>query len=232
MSYQKLSCHSILFLFVLVGGLSSLQAQVLVHKEPRHRPVFKNKEIRILNVLVPPGDTSQYHIHNKPSFFVRLSNTITGSQVQGKLPIAGKSKAGEIRFENLAPPNNRTHRVWNADKDTFHVMDVELLMKNSQFAQKPFTLPNLELEIDTNWVRAYRLNLIKGIDFKTENKLQSLILISLNTSQIEIEQNGKTVFQILKPGSFFVIRRRQSFSVKNTSEKNIQFVLLELPPKQ
>ena len=231
MSYFLLSFRTLLFILVLTGSLNILQAQVLVHEEPRHRPVFQNKEIRILNVLVPPGDTSQYHIHNTPSFFVRLSNTITGSQVQGELPVAGKSKAGEIRFENLAPPNNRIHRVWNADKDTFHVMDVELLMKKAAFDQKPLTLPNLKLEIDTNWVRAYRLNLFNGIEFKTKNKKQSLVLISLNASTLEVRQNGKTELQTLRPGSFFVIRKRQPFSIKNAIESSTRFVLLELPPK-
>jgi len=231
MSYLKLRFRSIVLFLVLVPGLNALQAQVLVHEEPRHFPVFKNREIRILNVLVPPGDTSQYHLHNTPSFFVRLSNTITGSQVQGEMPIAGKSRAGEIRFENLAPPNSRIHRVWNADKDTFHVMDVELLMKQAVFDQKPLTLPNLQLEIDTNRVRAYLLSLEDGIDFKTKNKRQSLILISLNASKSQTTHNGKTEFQTLKPGSFFVIKRRKSFSIKNTSDRTIQFVLLELPPQ-
>lgn len=231
MIYIKLSFRCILFFLVLISNLNALQAQILVHEEPRHRPVFQNKEIRILNVLVPPGDTSQYHIHNTPSFFIRLSNTITGSQVQGGLPVAGKSRAGEIRFENLAPPNNRTHRVWNADKDTFHVMDVELLMKGATFDQKPLILPNLKLEIDTNWVRAYRLNLLKGIDFKAKIKKQTLVLISLNASTLEIRQNGKTGLQNLKPGSFFAIKRRQSFSMRNSIENTSQFVLLELPPK-
>lgn len=231
MTYFKLSFRNSLLILVLTGSFNIMQAQVLVHEEPRHRPVFQNKEIRVLNVLVPPGDTSQYHIHNTPSFFIRLSNTITGSQVLGELPVAGKSKAGEIRFENLAPPNNRTHRVWNADKDTFHVMDVELLMKKAAFDQRPLTLPNLKLEIDTNLVRAYRLDLLKGIDFKTKNKKQSLVLVSLNASTFEIRQNGKTGLQVLRPGSFFVIKRRQSFSVKNTSESSARFVLLELPPK-
>jgi hypothetical protein len=227
----KLSFPSLLFFLVLTSSLNVLQAQILVQEEPRHRPVFQNKEIRILNVVVPPGDTSLYHMHTTPSFFIRLSNTITGSQVQGELPVPGKSRAGEIRFENLAPPNNRTHRVWNADKDTFHVMDVELLMKRAVFDQKPLILPNLKLEIDTNWIRAYRLNLLKGIDFKTKNKKQSLVLISLNASTLEIRQNGKTGIQNLKPGSFFVIKRRQSFSMKNSIENTSQFVLLELPPQ-
>lgn len=230
MTYIKSVFRNLLFILVLTGPFNILTAQVLVHEEPRHRPVFQNKEIRILNVLVPPGDTSQYHIHNTPSFFIRLSNTITGSQVLGELPLAGKSRAGEIRFENLAPPNNRTHRVWNADKDTFHVMDVELLMKRPAFDQGPLILPNLKLEIDTNWIRAYRLNLLKGIDFKTKNKNHSQVLISLSASTLEIRQNGKTGFQNLKPGSFFVIKRMQSFSVKNISGNSTEFVLLELPP--
>jgi len=231
MSYLKLRFRSIVLFLVFVLSLNALQAQVLVHEEPRHVPVFKNKEIRILNVLVPPGDTSQYHLHNTPSFFVRLSNTITGSQVQGEIAIAGKSRAGEIRFENLAPPNSRVHRVWNAGKDTFHVMDVELLMKQAVFDQKPLTLPNLKLEIDTNWIRAYRLSLEDGIDFKTKNKRQSLILISLNASKSLTTHNGKTELQTLKPGSFFVITRRKSFSIKNIGVKTVQFVLLELPPQ-
>jgi hypothetical protein len=211
--------------------LNILQAQILVHEEPRHRPVFQNKEIRILNVRVAPGDTSLYHMHTTPSFFIRLTNTITGSQVQGEAKKVGKSQSGEIRFENLAPPNNRVHRVWNADKDTFHVMDVELLMKKADFDEKPMALPNLKLEIDTTWVRAYRLNLLKGIEFNSINKKQSLVLVSLNASKVEIGQNRNRELQTLKPGSFFVIKRRKSFSLKNKTESTSQFVLLELPPK-
>lgn len=231
MRYIKLCFPTLLFVLMLTGCLNILHAQILVHEEPRHQPVFQNKDIRILNVRVAPGDTSLYHMHTTPSFFIRLTNTITGSQVQGEAKKAGKSQSGEIRFENLAPPNNRVHRVWNADKDTFHVMDVELLMKKADFDQKPMALPDLKLEIDTTWVRAYRLNLLKGIEFKSKNKKQSLVLVSLNASTVEIGQNGRRELQTLKPGSFFVINRKESFSLKNKTESTSQFVLLELPPK-
>ena len=231
MRYIKLFFQTFWFILVLISSLNILQAQILVHEEPRHRPVFQNKEIRILNVRVAPGDTSLYHMHNTPSFFIRLTNTITGSQVQGEAKKAGKSQSGEIRFENLAPPNNRVHRVWNADKDTFHVMDVELLMKKAEFDEKPMTLPNLKLEIDTTWVRAYRLSLLKEIEFKSINKKQSVVLVSLNASTVEIGQNGNRGLKTLKPGSFFVINRKESFSLKNKTESTSQFVLLELPPK-
>ena len=229
MNYLNLGLHRKLLFLVLIFKLTNLPGQVLVHKEPRHHLLFQNKEIRILNVLIPPGDTSQYHTHTTPSLFIRLSNTITGSQLQGGTASAGKSIAGTILFENLAPPNIRTHRVWNADKDTFHVIDVELLMKHTVFDKKPLTIPNAELEIDTSWVRTYRLTMLKGTDFTTKNKKEILILVSLNASTIQATQNGKTRYQTLKPGSFFVIRKNESFSIKNTSDKNVQFALLELP---
>lgn len=231
MNYLKFFFQRKLLFLVLIIKLSNLSGQVLVHEEPRHHLVFQNKEIRILNVLIPPGDTSQYHIHTTPSLFIRLSSATIGSQLQGGKASVGKSMAGTIRFENLAPPNIRTHRVWNADKDTFNVMDVELLLKDTVFDKIPLTMPNLELEIDTNWVRAYRLTMLGETEFRMKNKKQLLILVSLNVATMQMKQNGKTYYQTLKPGSYFVIRKRHSFSIKNTSDKNALFVLIELPPQ-
>ena len=229
MNYLKSVLQRKLFFLLLILKLTNLPGQVPVHEEPRHHLVFQNKEIRILNVLIPPGDTTQYHIHTTPSLFIGLSGTTTGSQLQGGKGSAGKSTAGTILFENLAPPNIRTHRVWNADKDTFNVMDMELLMKDTVFDKMPLKMPNLELEIDTNWVRTYRLTMLGGTEFMIKNEKQLLILVSLNVATMQTKQNGKTGYQSLKSGSYFVIEKRQSFSIKNTSDKNVPFVLVELP---
>lgn len=221
----------LLFLCILIIKFGIMQAQVPVHKEPRHHPVFQSKDLRILDVLLPPGDTSQYHVHTTPSLFIRFTSTVTGSQLQGGSASSSRSVAGTMLFENLAPPDIRIHRVWNADKDVFHVMDVELLYKDSGFVQKPLSFPDLKLEIDTAWVRAYRLTLVKGKSFTLPNKKNSFILVSLNNGVIEVENKGRSVKQNIKPGSFFDIRGEKSFSVKNTSDEEGQFILIELPLK-
>ena len=128
--------------------LSTVQAQVLVHQEPKHHLVFENKQIRILNVVMAPGDSSVFHIHHTPSLFLFFTNTQTGSMLQGKSASMGKTTAGEMLYENLAAPNTRTHRVWNVDKDTFQVMDIELLSKDAGFMQAPLATPGLKKEID------------------------------------------------------------------------------------
>ena len=50
-----------------------LTAQVQVSKEPRHKKVLENKYIRLLDVNIPPGDTSLFHIHSTPSVFLHFT---------------------------------------------------------------------------------------------------------------------------------------------------------------
>ena len=213
----------------LLCSLCNLQAQVLVHEEPLHHPVFQNNQVRILNVLLPPGDTTQYHIHHTPSVFIFFTATGTGTQLKGATAATSKPPAGSIIYENLAPPHIRVHRVWNTDKDTLHVMDVEILSNDTGFVQKPLTLPGLRLTIDTNRVRVYQLALAGRDGFILSNESRSFVLVSLNTAPVQTEQDGKTQNQLLQPGSFFEIKSRYSFSLKNTGGTAAQFAFLEMP---
>lgn len=225
-----LSTYRIYFLlFTLTSAFNVLQAQVPVHQEPRHKPVFQTADVRVLNVLLPPGDTSLYHIHSTPSLFIFFTSTNTGSQLQGKSALPGKSVAGRMLFENLGAPNIRIHRVWNTDSDDFHVMDIELLYKDSAFTQPTLSSPELQLEIDTTFIRAYRLSLPKGKEFILENKAPSFILVSLHNANLQTSQSGKSKKQTVKPGSYFDIKRRESFSIRNISNDTVEFCLLELP---
>jgi hypothetical protein len=70
----------------------------------------------------------------------------------------------------------------------------------------------------------------EGTEFNLKNKKQLMILVSLEASTMQTTKKGKTSDQILKPGSFYVIRKRHSFSIKNTRHKNVPFILVELPP--
>src|SRR4051812_9314409 len=132
---------SLLFCCLLLTTLA-LDAQVSVSKEPRHHPVFENNKVRLLNVLLPAEDTTLYHIHSTPSVFICFTKTNTGSQLIHQQPSEGTSTAGSIWFENLEAPNIKTHRVWNSDTSTYHVMDIELLGNDSGFMQKPLPAPH------------------------------------------------------------------------------------------
>ena len=103
-----------------------LTAQVQVSKEPRHKKVLENKYIRLLDVEIPPGDTSLFHIHSTPSVFVHFTNTVVCSQIKWKAWETGKNTQGNASYRSFVN-DTLVHRVSNCDTVPFHVTDVEIL---------------------------------------------------------------------------------------------------------
>ncbi len=231
MSLGKYVVGSILYVTLFTWGSISVQAQVLVHKEPLHHLVFENSKIRILDVIMAPGDTSIFHIHHTPSLFLFFTSTRTGSMLKGQPATIGETTAGKMLYENLTAPNTRIHRVWNADKDTFQVMDIELLSLDSGFVQPPLSLPHLHKEIDTAWTRAYSLRLDRGQQFKIKEKNRSFVLVSFEKAAVITQLDGKPNSQTVVRGGFFDIQRGRSFSIQNSGDRTYEFALLELPGK-
>ena len=115
-----------LVLAVMLFFSTSIKAQVPVREEPRHPPVLQNKYFRLLDVWLPPGDTSLFHIHAIPSLFIILSNTFTGSQIKGGDWAKSNDTAGKTWYR-LFYPDILIHRVANFDTVPLHVNDIEIL---------------------------------------------------------------------------------------------------------
>src|SRR5215510_5426519 len=78
-------------LFILVGS-AMVSAQIPVTKEPHHRVVFENSQFRILDVNVPPGETTLDHSHDRDLVTVSMSN---GAETRAQA--AGQSWANRPR---------------------------------------------------------------------------------------------------------------------------------------
>jgi len=214
-----------LFFLLWLSFSKCLQAQVPVHEEPRHKPVFQNHNVRLLNVLLPRGDTTQYHLHNTPSLFLFFTSTTTGSQLQGSAPSTGRSTAGTILFENLAPPHVRIHRVWNIDSTTFHVMDIELLGRDSGFTTTPLAGSQLQLAVDTPWVRAYKVTLESNKPFVLNKAVGNLFLVALKAGAVRLQGKRKQ----WKEGDFVYVAAGKQLLLQNDLQQPVQFALVELP---
>ena len=57
---------------------------VPVHEEPRHRLVFDSPVARVLDIQIPPGDTTLFHTHSNPILYVNMSSSQTRSQTLGQ----------------------------------------------------------------------------------------------------------------------------------------------------
>ena len=81
-------------------------AAVPIEQEPRHRLVFANEFVRVLDVMLPPLYVSQHHTHTYDNVAVTILPGIDGPQGQGRIGFAGYARGGYshvITNPNIAP---------------------------------------------------------------------------------------------------------------------------------
>jgi hypothetical protein len=166
------------FLLVMLLARLDGRSQVQVSLEPRHHKVLENEWVRVLDVHIPPHDTTLMHKHSTPSVFVLLSRAKTGSQV---LIEPGKplSTAGDIWFEGFYD-KPRVHRVWNEDTLEFHVMDIELLHKPSTTYSEEDSVPYSQSLFDAKPVHAFRVLLGPGQGFNLKALATPALIVGLS----------------------------------------------------
>jgi len=213
-----------LFTILIVLYSFGASAQIQVRDEPRHHNVFENESIRILDVYLPPKDTTLYHLHNTPSVFIILANTNVSSQLMGKQPQKGANVAGIVSYDSMNTP--RLHRVWNDDTTWFHVMDIELTGTRHEKKIPVLQNPFLKLLFNEQQANGYTIDMKPGNTLELSASVKGYLIVSQTVSVIDYKINGITQHRILKPSHYLWIEPGRNFSSKANNTAN--FVLLQL----
>lgn len=209
---------------LLLPGYSAI-AQVAVREEPRHHPVLQNKYIRLLDVWLPPGDTTLYHIHETPSVFVILSNTLTGAQVKGDNWVKAEPALGNVWYRSFSP-DILVHRVCNMDSVVFHVNDIEILSyyDSARSAKnKPLPYP---VVFNNERATGYQL---KGasIENYTVKKRGPIIIEPVTGEEIIFHNNTLKQTLALTPGKYLYVEPNTSFYFSHAGSGDINLVIFE-----
>ncbi len=133
-----------------------------VEQEPRHRLVFENAYIRVIDASVPPGDATLYHVHARDNVPVVVSGGTQTVQPLGGAVTRAEVRTGDVFFA----PGGYTHRVGNAGTTTLRYVDAEL--RDASAAGPDPAPPPLSgargrrLELENGRVRIYRIRLDSG----------------------------------------------------------------------
>ena len=120
------------WLFILaVLFFDKTQAQASVDKEPHHKVVFENNDVRVIDLEVESGDTTLLHTHTFASLVIFLSASAFGIQNPGEQPVITHVKSGDILYRDY-DEKPVTHRVWNQSSSPFHCLVVELKKKKNE----------------------------------------------------------------------------------------------------
>ena len=217
MSYSK---YSILFLLLMI--CSGLYAQVPVRQEPHHKTLLINNYVRLLDVHIKPGDTTLYHTHAAPSIMVHLTKSIIGIQMMGQaiMPpsevLQGKTSFAAYDVKPI------THRVYNAGKNVFHVMDIELVKKQpSAHSCAALQIPGAAITIDEKLARVYKFDLVNQQSINLPAGSCAHLLICITG---EVNTNGKKI----STGKYLFFNPDSRVSVTNKQTNNATCVVLEL----
>lgn len=209
---------------ILLHCSSATTAQVPVSKEPMHKKVIENKYIRLLDVWIKPGDTSQFHIHSTPSLFLYFTNTTVCSQIKGKVWITGKNVAGNASYRSF-DNDTLVHRVSNCDTVPFHVTDIEILSSykpGTVLEPLPFTVL-----FDNEKAITYRLS---------NSSLTNQIISGRGPIVAELVAGDEVIcYNIInkrsttiKTGKYLYIEPGSSFYFSAKENKEINMVLFEI----
>lgn len=99
---------------------------VAVEQEPYHRVVFENQYVRVLDVVVNPGDTTLFHKHSLDNVAVQLNDANIKRQFPDEDWVATPAREGSVGFV-AGTRTPYTHRISNAGTTVFHVLDIEIL---------------------------------------------------------------------------------------------------------
>jgi hypothetical protein len=209
------------FLFATMACFA--QEPVPVRLEPRHHNVFENRWVRVLDVRIPPDDTSLMHKHETPSVFIVLGNTKTGSQVLVE-PAKVQFSHEDIWYESFAS-SPRIHRVWNSDTSVFHTIDLELPNKDPQPNDPPLTMQQKTLLFDEAPVRGYRLKLGSHVRLFVPKRIAPVIVIALDQPAAGLSVNEKT---FVKKGDYLYVPPGVALQFSNKSGGSQQFAVFEV----
>ena len=206
-------------------SISSISAQVQASQEPNHRPVLENEYIRVLDVWLQPGDTTEFHIHSTPSLFLHLTSTDIVTQIQDEEWILDRNVAGKASYRSFSP-DVLIHRVTNRDTTLFHVTDMELLSAFNPDPKAPIQPLPFPVIIDNEKAIAYRLTMQ---DMQIATKSRGPMIAQLVSGNDVVYNNLKTKeYMTISPGQFVYIDAGTSFNFSSDAIGEIDLVIFEV----
>jgi hypothetical protein len=221
----KIICGS-LFLFA-ISVCNNSTAQVSLRQEPHHKILLENEYVRLYDGHIPPGDTTEAHVHATNSVVLFLSTSTFGIQDLGERPVITKVNPGDLIYRAFGDkPVN--HKVWNETAPVLHFMIVELLKKGpDEDTCSNITQSNISLILREKSVKVYNFIIGNGKRYLIPKSNCAHLLVSISGSFAVSYNNGVRTLQS-NEYIFFYPQRDIEINGSIRNNQNSRSVLLDL----
>ncbi|MFK7865772.1 MAG: hypothetical protein AB8B95_16260 [Pseudohongiellaceae bacterium] len=188
---------------------------VPILEEPRHRTVYKDGDVYLLDVQINPGDMTLPHTHNAAILYTFISN--------GEGPLNGRVSGNTDYVEN-----NFTHEVKNEGPGLFRI--IALTNYGPGVDLEVDDLPkDVESEIaeENPWFRSYRLTLEAGEETTVQTFANPNVIVQVTEGLIHVTRPDGVTSELTEMGHWAWRKEHVPYSVINLSDKAVEVVINE-----
>lgn len=218
--------------FVQPAIAQNSDTPVPILKAPYHRPVFTNQYVTMLDIYIPPGRTTGYHIHAQDSVSVNISVGDQTSQDFGSTVVGppARGEKGRATYTGYVKDGMRTHRATNVGQTPFH--NVSFLFTSPQpYSLTPSTrnVPGFAQVMDNERVRGWRVVLQPGQETGRITQTAPGLRIVVSGGEIaEIVPGAPDRGWYLAEGQYFWQDAGVTRSIRNIGTTPVEFLEFEL----
>jgi len=190
---------------LIAQGAATPAYQIPAIREPHHFVKLDNAYVRVLDVTVPGFDSTLYHIHENPYFWIAIGDATLRANVLGSDEITNiDAKDGEVRYSPVV-----THRVGNIIASPFHNITVQIqgrddVSPGTSFMASPRPKAyQATVPLENELVHIERLVLDPGQSTGSYTLPKSGLLIAGHDGVVSIELPGLPARRtVMKAGDF------------------------------
>jgi quercetin dioxygenase-like cupin family protein len=232
-------CASIVLALVLVVSsrgapqdLATSLPPMQVFQEAHHHPVFENALVRILDVRVPAGDTTAYHVHANQHIAVVIAGARTWDQAMGEEVPESASAALPVGtvFDNASNSIPYTHRVGNADTVAFQYVVAQLLEPSGIASRVLPASSGLHFDHETMGTRVYRVTLAPGQSTPSHRHTAPGLTIQVDAGKLRIDGTAAEGSSTEPgPGAWWWRRAGTEHALRNVGARAVDIVEIDWP---
>lgn len=204
--------------------------EVPANKASFHVPVFQNDLIRLLNVDIPAGRNTGYHLHVPDLVTVIVEDSDSVAQERGRQPnpMAHQPKGNAV-YTRYGKPGI-IHDVTNHGRSPYHLIAFEVLYSPGRFSPSSRSdVPGYVQVVDNESVRGWRLALDPGQHVAAITQQAPGLRVVVEGGEIaEIVPGQADRAMLLKSGEFFWQEGGVTRGIHNRGATRIEFVEFEL----
>jgi hypothetical protein len=221
------------YIWCVTAGVCNAQA-VPLEREPRHRVALDAGTFRIVDVRIPPGDTTLFHIHRFPQLLIPVSVSPTDVQLAdsgwaGTLPSADPGwHPGDVVIDSSFVQAPLTHRVTNVGTRLFRL----ILINNSHPAQNkapggPPGSPG-EAGLRSSWFLQSRLLIPAQRVTRWETAGLPTVLVQPLGGHTSVTVSDRPEQVLDGPGAWLLVPAGARYRVRNAGSQPANIVVVQI----